>query len=798
MNAEQYAKAKELFFELMSRTAEDQATRLREVEASAPEIANEVRLLLEKNSSKTIMESTQRSGVESVTSKNRVSSHLNRVRYWLVGGFVPISIAFFSLLIVCCLGLYLRSEINRNAREKYKMGLKSAIDEKKNQILRWSENNQLRIADWGKQITLQRCIFELDQICRTAASDDLSDRLRNASQQRLVGSLISRVFRKSSRIGRTDSSSVHKASNTDLKYAVWNYNFQLLADWQFETNDQIGFGAIASMTGKSILSRVFEEGLPQIVLPNPNNETVSKNYPLKDEEPYVMFFVPIFAPTNDVDGDPKLSDVVIGAMMVSSTSFMSELRENLGEALVPDAQCYMIDENGHFTSDIEDQDRMLSLPEMQELREKNGKILLHCLDPGIDLLNSNNQQPDSPETWTPTLAARGIMLGKDGENIQGYRDYRGILVIGAWNWIEELERGIIIEVPYTEAFRGIEFVSWVFLILLALPLSFVATLLGISLFRNLRDIDFSNRSLGPYRISKKLGEGGLGVVYLGVHKTLHRPAAIKLIKPNVVNPATIQRFEREVRLAASFDHPHAVDIYDFGVSKDGHVYCVMQLVEGITLAQLMQFTGGIPIARTIHILNQVSETLAEAHQFGLVHRDIKPQNVMISSVHLRDYVKVVDFGLAKHIADPIRGDLSATRVVIGTPGFIAPERIESPWITDPRIDTFSFGVLGLFLLTGKVPSLSKTYQGIKESLQSRSDASSLSSDVLHELINILLMCASSDPEKRPATMNAVSSTLSLLARNLPWHQDEADHWWEANENTLQDWIESDQARAEAR
>jgi serine/threonine protein kinase len=248
-------------------------------------------------------------------------------------------------------------------------------------------------------------------------------------------------------------------------------------------------------------------------------------------------------------------------------------------------------------------------------------------------------------------------------------------------------------------------------------------------------------------------------------------------------------------LAASFDHPHAVHIYDFGVSKDGHVYCVMQLVEGITLAQLMQFTGGIPIARTLHILKQVSETLAEAHQFGLVHRDIKPQNVMISSVHPRDYVKVVDFGLAKYIADPIRGDQTATKVVIGTPGFIAPERIESPWITDPRIDTFSFGVLGLFLLTGKVPSLNKTYQAIKESLLSRSDSSSLSDDVLHELINILLLCCNSDPGKRPATMSAVHSTLSLLARNMPWQLDDAEQWWESNAHTLQDFNTNDPALA---
>ncbi|MCU0719781.1 MAG: hypothetical protein MUC83_08760, partial [Pirellula sp.] len=492
MNAEQYAKAKELFFELMSQSAENRESRLREVEADSPELANEVRLLLGKHSSKTIMESTQRSGVESVTSRSRVVSQLNRVRYWLVGGFVPISIAILSLIIVCCLGLYLRSEINRNAKEKYREGLKNAINEKKNQILRWSENHQLRIADWGKQISLQRCVSELDQICRSATTDDVSDRLRNAPQQRAIRSLISRIYYRSSRIGRTDTSSVHKPLPViDIKYAIWNTNFQLLADWQLEAAEKIGFGEIASMTGKSILSQVFEYGLPLIVLPKPDNQTVSKNYPLENEDPYVMFFVPIFAPSDNIDLDSQFSDSVIGAMMISSSSLMSELRTTLSEALIPDAQCYMIDSNSHFTSDVKDQDRLQSLPEMEDLREKNGKILLHCLDPGTDLFGESPAKLESPETWIPTLAARGLMFGKSGENIDGYRDYRGVRVIGAWIWIDQLERGIIIEVPYVDAFRGIEFVSSVFFVLFALPLSCVAALLGVSLFRNLREIDFS-------------------------------------------------------------------------------------------------------------------------------------------------------------------------------------------------------------------------------------------------------------------------------------------------------------------
>ncbi|XZE18116.1 serine/threonine-protein kinase [Pirellulaceae bacterium SH449] len=801
VNAEQYAKAKELFFELMVQPPLVQATRLTEVEVTEPDIAQEVRLLLEKNSSRTIMESTQRFGGESITSKSRVSSQLNRLRYWLVGGFTPLSIALISLVIICTLGLYLRYEINRGARGKYLDGLKSAASEKRNQILTWVEYNQLRFSDWGKQSTVQKCIAELDQMCRTNSPDTLNDDLRNAPQQRLIATTLTRLASRNSRIGRRDNSSVHKASQSaNLRYAVWNANFQLLADWQFESDMPIGFGQAASMTGKSILSRVFEDGAPQVLLPKPSNETMSKNYPLEADKPFVMFFVPIFGASREslIDQSEEEADTVIAAMMIRSSGFLDELQAILDVALVPDAQCYMIDTNGHFTSEVADQEFLLSLPEMQDQKSRSGKVFFPCLDPGADLLQPKRAKLESPENWPPTLAARGLMLQKDGENIQGYRDYRGIQVIGAWRWIDALERGVIVEVRYADAFRGIEFVNSVFFVLLALPMTCMALLLSISLVRHLRNIDFSNRSLGPYRLSEKLGEGGLGVVYLGVHKALHRPAAIKLIKPNVVNQATIKRFEREVRLAASFDNPHVVHIYDFGISKDGHVFCVMQLVEGITLAQLMEFEGSIPIARTLSFLKQVAQTLAEAHQFGLVHRDIKPQNVMINSTSPKDYVKVVDFGLAKHIADPIRRDMSATRIVIGTPGFIAPERIESPWITDPRIDTFSFGVLGLFLLTGKVPGVSATPQSIREATLSKSPDLGMDMDTVDELISLLFACSSPDPEKRPATMLAVSATIALLSKSKPWPQRDADHWWATKDTEVSEWIKKYRSKLESR
>ncbi len=176
------------------------------------------------------------------------------------------------------------------------------------------------------------------------------------------------------------------------------------------------------------------------------------------------------------------------------------------------------------------------------------------------------------------------------------------------------------------------------------------------------------REMGSYVLTDLIGRGGMGEVWQATHRFLARPAAIKLIKPEVLTAVTkvqadvlVERFRREARAAANLRSPHTIQLYDFGVAGDGTFYYVMELLNGMDLQTLVEEYGPLPPARTIHILQQICESLAEAHERGLVHRDIKPANIQVCRLgHYYDFVKVLDFGLVKSAAGDTTVDAALT------------------------------------------------------------------------------------------------------------------------------------------
>jgi eukaryotic-like serine/threonine-protein kinase len=789
VNAEQYAKAKELFLEIVDKPPRVVEEKLRAIEGDDPNLAREVRLLIVNHNSRTIVGPTVQSGGTTRSTESLVSQPLRRLHYWFVGGLFPIAVALCSCAIIGLLGWFLKNEMLRRAEADYRDVLDSLSSEKKKAIELWSEGHMLRVADWGHDPKLQELVNQLQETCdQYRQSGDLSEKLRNAPAQREVKCVFDRVASRPIRIdsflGRATQES---AGELKLKYAIWNSNFQLLADWQFDTNDKVIFGQAASSSGKIMLSRVVENRAVHMVLPNPTDETVSKDYPLETKDQYVMFFIPIFAPPRPdaVVGSASLE--VTGIIMVRSNQYINELREILSQSIIPGGQCYLVSATGVITSVVADLEKLQNHPQWQQ---KDGPPeIIYCLDPGANLL-ANSRIEGTPSSWPATMAARSLRNKQSGDSLKSYRDYRGVDVVGSWRWMDNANMGLVFEVPLARAFRNMNFVRNAFLGLLSIPLGFVAVLVGASFFRRLREIDLINRFVGPYRIGKKIGEGGLGVVYLGTHRSLDRKAAVKLVRPGVVSKSTMKRFEREVKLAASFEHPHAVSIYDFGISKDGLLYCAMQYVDGITLGQLVSFTGDLPLARTVHLLAKTAEALAAAHEFGLIHRDIKPQNVMISRKGPSDGIKVVDFGLAKNIAANLNRDATATRVVMGTPGFIAPERLESPWIADPKIDIFSFGVLAIYLVVGKVPPMGISKEAFMDLARPRLKSSEIDSDIMSRLVSFVIQCVSTIPEDRPSSMQLVYEELESLRDLCPWTLQEAEAWWRGNDASLHKWVGS--------
>jgi eukaryotic-like serine/threonine-protein kinase len=321
----------------------------------------------------------------------------------------------------------------------------------------------------------------------------------------------------------------------------------------------------------------------------------------------------------------------------------------------------------------------------------------------------------------------------------------------------------------------------------AVVISHVVTRLGQQVARE--------RELGSYRLGELLGQGGMGQVYRAEHRMLARPAAIKLIRPQILAEGdgeaaqlAITRFRREADAAAHLRSPHTVALYDFGVMEDETLYFVMELLEGMDLETLVRQHGPLPANRVIHIVRQVCESLEEAHASGLVHRDIKPANIHVGLVGLRhDFVKVLDFGLVKSLAGATGQDSLATAAGLtpGTPAYMAPEMASGEKV-DGRADIYALGCVAYYLLTGQlVFQGTNTFQVLAKHLQEAPVPPSQRTEleVPPALDRVILACLAKKPEDRPATATELDRLLSEIEVE-PWTEQQAERWWSLRRPSL--------------
>ena len=217
-----------------------------------------------------------------------------------------------------------------------------------------------------------------------------------------------------------------------------------------------------------------------------------------------------------------------------------------------------------------------------------------------------------------------------------------------------------------------------------------------------------------YHIIKKLGEGGMGAVYLGEHVKMGRKSAIKVMNPGMAHdPDAVSRFNREASNASRISHPNVCQIYDFGETTDGLIYLAMEFIEGQSLTDLIDREGALPAVRAASILKQSADALQAAHDLGIVHRDLKPDNIMITQARDgADVVKVVDFGIAKAVAGDETGQkVTKTGLVVGTPEYMSPEQLSGDKL-DGRSDIYSLGLVLYRMLTGVLPFQADTAQEV--------------------------------------------------------------------------------------
>ena len=294
---------------------------------------------------------------------------------------------------------------------------------------------------------------------------------------------------------------------------------------------------------------------------------------------------------------------------------------------------------------------------------------------------------------------------------------------------------------------------------------------------------FESRSIGRYRLKHRLATGGMGEVWAAYHPGLKRDIALKILRSDASgDPTAIARFEREVKATSELSHPNTIRVFDFGSTDDGIFYYAMELLEGMTLSELVRAEGRISPARAVHFIVQTALSLAEAHDRGIVHRDVKPANLFVTTAgNQPDFVKVLDFGIAKRVADAPRSagdagdagdvedegeaELTGTGLVAGTPRYMAPEVVLGAEAT-PRSDVYGIGAVLYCLLTGRAPFDGMTPTAIYAA--HLTDAVTepsvlLGGSLAPELERIVLRCLAKDPSERFADAGELAHALQDLA-----------------------------------
>lgn len=216
--------------------------------------------------------------------------------------------------------------------------------------------------------------------------------------------------------------------------------------------------------------------------------------------------------------------------------------------------------------------------------------------------------------------------------------------------------------------------------------------------------------IATYEIESMIGQGAMGIVYKAKHLLMEKTVAIKMLRQSLVSDShSVKRFQHESKAASKLDHPHVIKVFDFGLSDDGRPYIVMDFLEGVSLADLLKAKGQVTIERTIRVVGQACSALDHAHRQGVIHRDLKPTNIVLTKYDQEnDFVKVVDFGVAKLLNAGAEGQkLTQDGEVCGSPVYMSPEQCVGNEL-DPRSDIYSMGIVIYESLTGKLPILGKT------------------------------------------------------------------------------------------
>jgi eukaryotic-like serine/threonine-protein kinase len=670
---------------------------------------------------------------------------LSRQRRLLLGG------GGVGLLLLIMLGWWLHAAIQNSLANSLQIAMREMLDHQIRALENWLETEEELIASWARLPGVVEAIDDLNRVSHEGESS--TEALRSSPSARQLSKTLDTVT----------------VASGKFSYAVWNREGTLVADSSAEGLSLIGNGT--TEYGASLLARVFQG---ETVLWMPSRAGfITQGFELTGEtsKGNLALIAPVY---NKHDKRP------VAAILMSHRSRQQRFEDMLQAAeFGVSGEVYAFADDGYLISENRFLKQLRQVGLVPNSPDAFSAQVVRVADPGGNLLDGFVSKLDRGE-WPLTRAVTAAVSGLDGSDIDGYRDYRGIEVVGVWSWLPRYRFGIIAEVDHAYAYGPMVPLQRTFgIIFAALIISALAAVAASLAFLRLRQRSPVS-TIGPYTLKSLLGEGGFAHVYLATHALLKRPTAIKILKPEQINEKNLSRFEREVQLASGLSHPNTINIYDYGATDDGSFYYAMEYIKGLSLQELIELDGPQCPARAMWILEQICKSLREAHHKGLIHRDIKPQNIMLCRRGGEyDFVKVLDFGLARSM-ETEQNRVTETKLLIGTPHYIAPERIVDPTCMDPRSDIYSLGILGFFLLTGREPfeaqgsmdALAQTING-----SARRPSEQTSSPIPPRLDQLIRDCHSRVITERPQTIEDVLDRLQEVELEVAWNAKSAAAWW---------------------
>ena len=751
MTDDLYQKAKEVFSSLSELDTAQQESQLTKLNVESPELAEEVRSLLSYHTSKSLV--VPQIGPKIRTRSTLSTTYQSRSWSWLVGPARGLLVALPLFVAGVGLALWAQQAVHRSVRDELSAHLSETIDHHVQEFRFWEKQQLSKAISWSQHedvVAEIRALVALSEKHPPSASGEIRSELESASHAQQLGQALQQLC------------------NSPVKYAVWDRRMVTIADWNQEASPEV-LGAYVTHSGASMLLPVLK-GNARMFLPK-LGQTITEGYRLETSEPVLSILVPVYD-----------QGVVIAALMVRGFGLEEQYEAMLSDwSARSQGETYLVNARGalltasRYAGELERFDLAVD--------ELGGRTAYLVRDPGVNLLNGESPEFGS-SAWPLTLLARQVTAGNNGANTEGYRNYVGQQVVGVWRWLPDHQFGIAIENDFDVAY---EITHLIRNALLAITSLFTLGLIGLTLAVAMKSIYRGRvrdvRDVGPYQMQEIIGEGGMGRVYLAEHALLCRQSAVKVLTKGLNDLSVVGRFEREVQLASQLTHPNTIAIYDFGRNRDGIFYYAMEYINGAHLGQLVEFTGPLPPGRCIYILRQLCRALHEAHQAGVVHRDIKPQNIMVCDRGGEpDFVKLFDYGLVKAFAPGVSHNSSQTRIVVGTPRFMAPERLNSPWLADPRVDVYSVGALAYFLLTAQLPPLVTSGDRMDDE-HVGVETLDLPAKVI-DFGGLLSVCLAVEPSSRPSSMISLLRELDELSKKFPWDRDESLDWWNANEAKL--------------